>query len=112
MTKDTRLHIFTAVNHVGNEHELLKLAKTARYEGFVFYAAGGISAKIKSPFYLTNKWMARNPRTDKLLTKEFREQIDEEYYGLLDHIQNKIVEFTALTEQERLAWIREYLEKQ
>ncbi len=92
--------------------ELVAMSKTARHEGFVFYSADGVSAKIKTPFYLTNKWMARNPRTDKLLTKEFREQIDEEYYPLLDHIQENIVEFTALTEQERLAWIRTYLEKQ
>ncbi len=92
--------------------ELVEMSKTARHEGFVFYSAEGVSAKIKTPFYLTNKWMARNPRTDKLLTKEFREQIDEEYYPLLDHIQTNIVEFTALTEQERLAWIRTYLEKQ
>ena len=92
--------------------ELIKLAKKVKHEGFVFYTADGDSAKIKTPFYLTNKWMARNPRTDKLLTKEFREQIDEEYYPLLDHIRDNIVEFTALTEQERLAWIFAYLEKQ
>ena len=92
--------------------ELVEMSKTARHEGFVFYSAEGVSAKIKSPFYLTNKWMARNPRTDKLLTKEFREQIDEEYYPLLAYIQENIVEFTALSEQERLAWIRTYLEKQ
>lgn len=92
--------------------ELVALAKKVKHEGFVFYGPDGDSAKIKSPFYLTNKWMARNPRTDKLLTKEFKEQIDEEYYPLLDHIRDNIVEFTALTEQERLAWILAYLEKQ
>jgi hypothetical protein len=92
--------------------DLMKMAKTCTSEGYVFYSAEGVSAKIKTPFYLTNKWMARNPRTDKLLTKEFKEQIDEEYYPLLAYIQENIVEFTALTEQERLAWIRTYLEKQ
>ena len=90
--------------------DLVKLSKTVRHEGFVFYSPSGISAKIKSPFYLTNKWMARNPRTDKLLTKEFKEQIDEEYYGLLEHIQENINEFTALSEQDRLGYIRKYLE--
>lgn len=92
--------------------ELMKMSKTVRHEGFVFYTPGGVSAKIKSPFYLTNKWMSRNPRTDKLLTKEFKEQIDEEYYVMLDHIRANIVEFTALDEQGRLAWIRKYLETQ
>lgn len=92
--------------------DLIAMSKTVRHEGFVFYTPQGVSAKIKSPFYLTNKWMARNPRTDKLLTKEFREQIDEEFYPCLDHIRANIVEFTALTEQDRLAWIRRYLETQ
>ena len=91
--------------------DLVKLSKTVRHEGFVFYTPQGVSAKIKSPFYLTNKWMARNPRTDKLLTKEFREQIDEEFYPCLDHIRENIAIFTALSEQDRLQFIRDFLNK-
>jgi hypothetical protein len=89
---------------------LKNIAKTAKHEGFVFYDEHGVGAKIKSPYYLTAKWVARNPRTDKLLTKEFREQIDEEYYPLLDHIRENIVEYTALDEQARLTWVRNYME--
>jgi hypothetical protein len=91
--------------------EVLKEVKTVRHEGFVVYAKDyTTSFKIKSPYYLTAKWVARNPRTDKLMTREFREQIDEEYYPLLEHIRSNIVKYTVLTEQERLAWVREYLE--
>jgi hypothetical protein len=54
--------------------------------------------------------VARNPRTDKLLTQQFREQIDEEYYELLDHIRNNIDTYTVMDEQARLAWVRNYLE--
>jgi hypothetical protein len=61
---------------------------------------------------LTAKWVARNPRTDKLLTKEFREQIDEEYYPLLEHIRENIVEYTALDEPARLVWVRNFVEAQ
>jgi hypothetical protein len=89
---------------------LKNMAKTVKHEGFVFYDENGVGAKIKSPYYLTAKWVARNPRTDKLLTKEFREQIDEEYYPLLDHIRENIVEYTAMDEQARLAWVRNYME--
>ena len=92
--------------------ELIALSKTVQHEGFVFYTEDGVSSKIKSPFYLVNKWLARNPRTDKLMSPEFKKQIDEEYYPLLAAIQNDIVAYTALTEQERLAWIRNFLEKQ
>ena len=90
--------------------ELVEESKRVKHEGFVFYTEDGVSAKIKSPYYLTNKWVARNPRTDKLLTKEFKELIDEEYYPLLSHIRVNIVEYTAMDEQARLAWVRNYLE--
>ena len=91
--------------------ELITLAKTCQHEGFVAYTADGQSFKIKSPYYLVKKWMARNPRTDKLLTKEFREQIAEEYYGLLDHIRENITEYTTLSEQDRLRFIESFLTK-
>ena len=86
--------------------ELVALSKAVNHEGFVFYTEDGTAAKIKSPYYLTSKWVARNPRTDKLLTRSFKEQIDEEYYPMLEAIRANIVEYTALTEQERLAWVR------
>ena len=91
---------------------LLKdLSSKVQHEGFVFYTEDGLSAKIKSPYYLTAKWVARNPRTDKLLTKEFKEQIDEEYYGLLAHIRENIEPYTLLSEQDRLQFVREFLSK-
>ena len=93
-----------------NVDKLLQEVKTVKHEGFVAYTDDGVSFKIKSPYYLTAKWVARNPRTDKLLTQQFREQIDEEYYPLLDHIRNNIDVYTVMDEQARLAWVRNYLE--
>jgi hypothetical protein len=90
--------------------ELVALSKTVRHEGFVFYTEDGQSAKIKSPYYLIKKFVARNPRTDKLMNTQVKQTIDEEYYPLIDHIQANIVEFTARSEQERLSWVRDFLE--
>lgn len=94
---------------VGN---LVEQTKNVRHEGFVFYTKDGVSAKIKSPYYLTSKWVARNPRTDKLvdLNKDIKHNIDEEYYGLIDAIRLNIEAYTAMNEQERLEWVRKYLE--
>ena len=89
---------------------LKNFTKTVKHEGFVFYDERGVGAKIKSPYYLTAKWVARNPRTDKLMTPQFREQIDEEYYPLLDAIRENIEAYTAMDEQARLAWVRNYME--
>lgn len=90
--------------------ELLNKVKNVQHEGFVFYNKDNIGAKIKSPYYLTSKWVARNPRTDKLMRADFKQQIDEEYYPLLDYIRENIESYTALDEQARLAWVRNYME--
>ena len=91
---------------------LLQEVKNVRHEGFVFYTEDGVSAKIKSPYYLTSKWVARNPRTDKIvdMKNDIKQKLDEEYYPLVDAIRANIVEYTAMDEQQRLAWCRNFLE--
>ena len=87
---------------------LQNIVKAVKHEGFVFYTEDGVSAKIKSPYYLVNKWMARNPHTDKLMTDAFQKQIDEEYYPILNHIRLNIDSYTTMTEQERLEFARQF----
>ena len=91
--------------------ELKELVKDVRHEGFVFYTDNGVSSKIKSPYYLTSKWVARNPRTDKLtnMQNDIKKNLDEEYYPLVDAIRANIVEYTAMDEQARLAWVRNFV---
>lgn len=90
--------------------ELEESMLTSRREGVVFYHIDGRAAKIKTKYYLAQKFVARNPNTDKLLTQKAYEILDEEYYPLLNEIRAKIGEFTALDEQARLAWCRNFLE--
>lgn len=87
------------------------LAKHVKHEGFVIYGSGGVATKIKSPYYLVKKFVARNPRTDKLMRPDIKNNLDEEYYPLIDAIQANIVWYTSMDEQTRLQWIREFLEK-
>lgn len=91
--------------------ELAALTKTVKHEGFVAYTLNEQAFKIKSPYYLVKKFVARNPRTDKLMRADIKQSIDEEYWPLIDNIQANIVQYTALDEQSRLAWVREFLEK-
>ena len=92
--------------------ELVAMTKKVKHEGFVFYTEDNVSSKIKSPYYLTSKWVARNPRTDKLvdLNKDIKHNLDEEYYPLVDAIRENIVQYTAMDEQARLSWVRNYME--
>jgi len=106
------LGCFVPESVMTNMARLQQLAKECRHEGYVFYTNDGVSAKIKSPYYLTSKWVARNPRTDKLvdLNKDIKHNIDEEYYPLIDAIRANIVQYTEMDEQARLEWVRNYME--
>jgi len=107
-----KLGCFVPESITTNMVQLERLAKEAKHEGYVFYTDEGVSSKIKSPYYLTSKWVARNPRTDKLvdLNKDIKHNLDEEYYPLVDAIRANIVEYTAMDEQARLSWVRNYME--
>lgn len=82
--------------------DLQALAKQVCHEGFVFYTDTGVSAKIKSPHYLSLKAMAR--RADILSLDKRR--VDEEYYPLLEQLQGMGEQFNAMPEQERLRFIK------
>jgi hypothetical protein len=98
-------------SYTTNMVRLKEMAKECKHEGYVFYTDEGVSAKIKSPYYLTSKWVARNPRTDKLvdLNKDIKHNLDEEYYGLIDAIRLNIESYTSMNEQERLEWVRDFV---
>jgi hypothetical protein len=100
-------------HHATTVGSLVEEVKGVSHEGFVFYTESGASSKIKSPYYLTSKWVARNPRTDKLvdMKNDIKKNLDEEYYGLVDNIRANIVEYTTMSEQARLAWVRKFMEK-
>ena len=92
--------------------QVIEESKVCDHEGFVFYTEDGKSAKIKSPYYLVKKFLARIKNTDVLLTPSAKNRVEEEYYPLIDHIVENLDEFTQLEEQERLVYIRKYLEEE
>jgi hypothetical protein len=71
--------------------DLLEHIKSIKHEGFCVY--GSTNLKVKSPYYLQSKAIARS---NKQL------QLDEEFTPLLAQMPKN------LTEQERLAFIRSY----
>lgn len=85
--------------------ELVQLAKEVQHEGFVAYTADNKAFKIKSPHYLCLKALARK----KDILSLNKQLVDEEYFNLVSHLNEKRDEFNALPEQERLSYIREYL---
>jgi len=89
------------------------LAHCAKHEGFVCrdYVSGK-DLKLKSPYYLTTKFLARM-RYEKLIekfadVKNLKQTIDEEFYGLVDHIAKHFDTFQQLDEQNRIRLIENY----
>ncbi len=93
--------------------EMMAELKTVTHEGFVMYAydneGGQIATKCKSPHYLTKKLFMRG-NLEKLLRKDIKQTIDEEYYPLIDHIAANKDEFIAMDETARRKFIEAFLE--
>lgn len=87
--------------------ELKAKAMKVDHEGFVFYTSTG-AAKIKSPYYLAAKLFARAGNLDRLLNGKAKEFLDEEYYGLIEHVRQNVTEFSVMGEQDRLKWIHQF----
>lgn len=84
-------------------------AKSCNHEGFVVYGQTSKKVlKIKSPYYLALKMAARRKDIQKLDKK----LVDEEFYPLVDYLQQNVEHFTQLDEQARLQYMRDFLEKQ
>lgn len=91
---------------------LLKIVKHVKHEGFVGYTDDGAAFKIKSPYYLINKFLARTKKMDVIFSKNFKENVEEESYGIVEYLQENYTKetFLEIPEQGRLQIIRDYYE--
>lgn len=81
--------------------------KDCLHEGYVVHHDDGRSLKMKSPYYLTKKALARG-NFDKICAGA-KNKIEEEYFPLIDHLKGLGESFTSLEEQQKLVVIREFL---
>lgn len=89
-------------------------ANACNHEGFLVYSKD-TALKIKSPYYKIKKFMARkNPeKLLKLLDKPhvIKQTVEEEFFPLIDFLSTNKDVYSALTEQERLRYIEEFLKE-
>lgn len=97
--------------------DIVKMSKECKYEGYVVRLQEDPTKflKIKSPYYLTTKFLARK-RGDKLVELlddigKSKKTIDEEYYPLLDYLHDIKEEFVLLPEQDRITVIENYFKE-
>lgn len=93
--------------------DVLDDIKTCDIEGYMIQnIETGETLKLKSPYYLVNKLLARIRETklDQWVNSGYvREVVDEEYYPLIEHIANNRDYFVALDEQSRLEFMKEFI---
>ena len=65
---------------------------------------------MKSPFYLVSKFLGRSD-TKNIEGKLNKVNFDEEFYPLIDYINQHLKEFNQKTEQEKIKFIQEFLSK-
>ena len=98
-------------NHLSNISfgTVVELAKKVQHEGFVVHGKDK-SLKIKTPFYLFSKFIARcsADKFEDIMDGKYDQTIDEEFYPLLDHLRKKRDLVVLLDEQPRLDYIRKF----
>jgi len=116
---DTLAHITGVKRPAWREYErfsdLVQENKNVKHEGFVVWGLeSGIELKMKSPYYLAIKFIGRlnDDRLIRLLDNphEIKKIIDEEFYDIIDHIQDNLDGFLSLTKEERIEYVRNYFD--
>ncbi|WP_410471597.1 RNA ligase [Faucicola mancuniensis] len=92
--------------------ELKNLLKTVKHEGFMVFdsQSGELLFKLKSPFYLVSKFFGRS-QDKNLASKLNKQNVDEEYYPLVDYIKVNKEAFNALDELGKITFVQQFLEK-
>lgn len=94
--------------------DLLAEMPSCRHEGYMVrdVCNGDYLFKIKSPYYLVTKFLARNNSALKSMLedpKNARKHIDEEFYGLIDALSDAYgLDFLDFPEQKRIEVVENY----
>lgn len=96
--------VMRPVWNVARFGDVVRMAQVCKHEGFVVYGKNTV-LKIKSPYYLTLKAAARR----KDIMSLNKQNVDEEFYPLIEHLTLMGESFTMMSEQERLNYMREFL---
>ena len=82
---------------------ILDIVKDVRHEGFMVYdTEGNLIFKLKSPYYLSKKWIQRGG-SKKVWSGAYKERLDEEYYPIVQYIRvnYKKLEWDEMSEDDK-----------
>lgn len=97
--------------------DVLDMNRKCCHEGFMVIG-GGVTLKLKSPYYLVTKFLARmtekkfNTLVQNNNKAEAYRRFDEEYYDLIDYVFGNPFMWRMLSEQGKIECIREFLNRE
>lgn len=84
--------------------DILEEVKQVDHEGFVIYDIETNEGllKLKSPYYLSKKWVMRR-NGEKMFYDDYKRRMDEEYYPIVKHIRTNYTkdQWAEMSEQAR-----------
>ncbi len=92
---------------------VLEHVKDSVFEGYVVHGDNGKSLKIKTPYYLLTKFIARakDSKFEDIMNGNFDKTIDEEFYPLLNHLRENRAKVLLMNEQERISFVENFIRK-
>ncbi len=111
------MNVYDCVDKVFNSvvlfSEITDYMQKCKHEGFVVKSAkDDRQGKLKSPYYLSSKFLARKSQVklEEILDRQhYKRYVDEEFYGLCDYLVNNCKSlFINSSEQGRLEIVRKY----
>jgi hypothetical protein len=108
------LNFYRPEHAIGKFSDVVDKADSCKHEGYMVYGLYSNQAlKIKSPYYLITKFIARasEGKFKSIMNMEpnSMERVDEEFYPLIEWIRRYRESFVELSEQDKIDCIRGFL---
>jgi hypothetical protein len=68
--------------------------------------------KMKSPYYLVSKFLARTKKMEEIFSSNYKQKFDEDFHGLIEFIHGNFTkeQFLETSEQDRLVIVQNFLD--
>jgi hypothetical protein len=93
--------------------DLVEETKTCKHEGWMVYDLESSTVlKMKSPYYLVSKFLARTKKMEEIFSSNYKQKFDEDFHGLIEFIHGNFTkeQFLETSEQDRLVIVQNFLD--
>lgn len=93
--------------------DLVEETKKCNHEGWLVYDLESPTVlKMKSPYYLVSKFLARTKKMEEIFSTNYKQKFDEDFHELIEfiHLNFTKEQFLETSEQDRLEIVQDFLD--